>query len=141
MNDYRNSVVAGMMNTLNYVNMFNHGVGDVQELLKENDSPEAVFNVSYLTVFSVVIKESDESNLPKLAQVGGKALSATSRRFRDIINSAPVGAISFFSNLHSLGPVKGLKPLCTGRLTDGSKDECPSRLPPFFGPLYSPRLI
>ena len=75
-NDYRNSVVAGMMKTLNYVNMFNHGVGDVQELLKENDSPAAEFNVSYLTAFSVIIREPDESSLPKLAQVDGKTLSA-----------------------------------------------------------------
>ena len=61
--------------TLNYVNMFNHGVGEVQELLKENDSPVAEFNVSYLTAFSVVVRESEESNLPKLTQAGGKALS------------------------------------------------------------------
>lgn len=68
-NDYRNSVVAGMMKTLNYVNMFNHGVGDVQELMKENNSPVAEFNVNYLTAFSVVVREPNEMNLPKLAQV------------------------------------------------------------------------
>lgn len=73
-NDYRNSVVAGMMKTLNYVNMFNHGVGDVQELLKGNDSPVAEFNVSYLTAFSVIIREPDESSLPKLAQADGNAI-------------------------------------------------------------------
>lgn len=56
-NDYRNSVVAEMMKTLNYVNMFNHGVSDVQALLKDNDSPAAEFNVSYLTVFSVIVRE------------------------------------------------------------------------------------
>jgi ATP-dependent DNA helicase RecG len=33
-NDYRNSVVAEMMKNLNYVNMFNHGVSEVQDLLK-----------------------------------------------------------------------------------------------------------
>ena len=75
-NDYRNSVVAGMMKTLNYVNMFNHGVGDVQELLKENDSPVAEFNVNYITAFSVIVREPDESSLPKLAQVGKKAIAA-----------------------------------------------------------------
>ena len=54
-NDYRNSVVAGMMKTLNYVNMFNHGIGEVQDLLRANENPEAVFNVSYLTAFSVYV--------------------------------------------------------------------------------------
>lgn len=67
-NDYRNGVVAEMMRNLAYVNMFNHGVNDVQELLKENNSPAAVFNVDLLTVFSVIVKEPDEANLPKLAQ-------------------------------------------------------------------------
>lgn len=61
-NDYRNSVVAEMMKTLNYVNMFNHGIGDVQDLLKANENPEAVFNVSYLTAFSVVVKDGADMN-------------------------------------------------------------------------------
>ncbi len=61
-NDYRNGVVAEMMKTLNYVNMFNHGINEVQTLLRENENPEAVFNVSYLTAFSVVVKEDDETN-------------------------------------------------------------------------------
>lgn len=56
-NDYRNSVVAEMMKVLNYVNMFNHGVNEVQSLLKANHSPEAEFNVNYVTVFSVVVRE------------------------------------------------------------------------------------
>lgn len=71
-NDYRNGVVAEMMKTLNYVNMFNHGVGEVQNLLRANNSPAAEFNVSYMTAFSVVVKEPDETSLPKLAQVNGK---------------------------------------------------------------------
>ena len=62
-NDYRNSVVAEMMRTLNYVNMFNHGVRDVQEQLKENGNPEAIFNVNYITAFSVVVKVAEEVNL------------------------------------------------------------------------------
>ena len=61
-NDYRNSVVAEMMKTLNYVNMFNHGIGDVQDLLKANENPEAVFNVNYLTAFSVVVKDGADMN-------------------------------------------------------------------------------
>lgn len=62
-NDYRNSVVAGMMKILNYVNMFNHGIGEVQELLRANENPEAVFNVSYLTAFSVVVKDPGDVSL------------------------------------------------------------------------------
>jgi len=61
-NDYRNSVVAEMMKTLNYVNMFNHGIGEVQDLLKANENPEAAFNVSYLTAFSVVVKDGTDMN-------------------------------------------------------------------------------
>ena len=62
-NDYRNSVVAEMMRTLNYVNMFNHGVGEVLQLLKENGSPEATFNVRLLTAFSVIVKEPKAESL------------------------------------------------------------------------------
>ena len=58
----RNSVVAGIMKTLNYVNMFNHGIGEVQDLLRANENPEAVFNVGYLTAFSVVVKDEEEAN-------------------------------------------------------------------------------
>lgn len=61
-NDYRNSVVAEMMRTLNYVNMFNHGIRDVQEQLKENENPEAIFNVDFVTAFSVVVKEAEDVN-------------------------------------------------------------------------------
>ena len=58
-NDYRNSVLAEMMKNLNYVNMFNHGVSEVQGLLKENQSPAAEFNVNLVTAFSVVVREPD----------------------------------------------------------------------------------
>ena len=58
-NDYRNSVVAEMMKNLNYVNMFNHGVSEVQDLLKENKSPAAEFNVNLVTAFSVIVREPE----------------------------------------------------------------------------------
>jgi len=61
-NDYRNSVVAGIMKVLNYVNMFNHGIGEVQDLLKANNNPEAIFNVDYITAFSVVVKDEENAN-------------------------------------------------------------------------------
>lgn len=62
-NDYRNSVVAVMMKALDYVNMFNHGISEVQELLQANENPEAEFNVSYLTAFSVKVKDPGEVSL------------------------------------------------------------------------------
>ena len=62
-NDYRNSVVAETMRSLNYVNMFNHGIGEVRELLKENGNPEPNFNVGLLTAFSVVVEEPKMQNL------------------------------------------------------------------------------
>ena len=67
-NDYRNSVVAEMMKNLNYVNMFNHGVSEVQDLLKENQSPVAEFNVNLVTAFSVIVREpkdDDTANVRK----------------------------------------------------------------------------
>ena len=67
-NDYRNSVVAEMMKNLNYVNMFNHGVSEVQDLLKENQSPAAEFNVNLVTAFSVIVREpkdDDTANVRK----------------------------------------------------------------------------
>lgn len=57
-NDYRNSVVAEMMRTMNYVNMFNHGVREVQTLLKENGNEEARFDVNLLTAFRVYVPEA-----------------------------------------------------------------------------------
>ena len=67
-NDYRNSVVAEMMKNLNYVNMFNHGVSEVQDLLKENQSPAAEFNINLVTAFSVIVREpkdDDTANVGK----------------------------------------------------------------------------
>ena len=59
-NDYRNGAVAVMMRVLNYVNMFNHGIGEVQDLLRSNENPEAEFNVGYLTAFSVIVRDPGE---------------------------------------------------------------------------------
>ena len=63
--EYRNNVVAGIMKTLSYVNMFNHGITEVQDLLKENNNPPALFNVSYLTVFSVIVKDDVTKDVTK----------------------------------------------------------------------------
>lgn len=61
-NDYRNGAVAVMMRVLNYVNMFNHGIGEVRDLLHANENPEAEFNVGYLTAFSVIVRDPGETN-------------------------------------------------------------------------------
>lgn len=83
-NDYRNSVVAGMMKILNYVNMFNHGIGEVQDLLRANENPEAVFNVSYLTAFSVVVKDpGDVSCSPAVHQL----FTSLSTQVKSLIHS------------------------------------------------------
>jgi len=41
----------------------------------------------------------------------------------------------------SHGPVIPFNPLCTGRLKDGRENKCPSRYPPFLGPIHSIRKV
>ena len=43
---------------LGYVNKFNRGIARVQEELTENGNDKAEFDVSKLTVFSVVVKDN-----------------------------------------------------------------------------------
>ena len=52
-NDYRNPIIAEAIKEMKYVNMFNQGIRRVQEMLRENNNKEAVFDVSKLTVFEV----------------------------------------------------------------------------------------
>lgn len=58
-NDYRNNVVAGILKSFNYVNMFNHGIRDVQALLKENGNSQAEFDINLLTVFLAKVKDAE----------------------------------------------------------------------------------
>ncbi len=60
-NDYRNSVVAEIMRTLNYVNMFNHGISEVQNSLQENGNSLATFNTTLVTAFSVIIGDDAQT--------------------------------------------------------------------------------
>ncbi len=60
-NDYRNNVVAELMKTFNYVNMFNHGVMEVRDTLKSNGNPPAEFNVNLLTAFSVIVRDEHKT--------------------------------------------------------------------------------
>ena len=57
-NDYRNPIVAEALRVLGYVNKFNRGIARVQEELTENGNDKAEFDVSKLTVFSVVVKDN-----------------------------------------------------------------------------------
>ena len=57
-NDYRNPIIAGAMKTLGYVNMYNRGIGQVQDELFNNGNPSAIFNVNLVTAFSVEIQKS-----------------------------------------------------------------------------------
>jgi len=60
-NDYRNNVVAEIMKTFDYVNMFNHGISEVQDSLKDNGNPPAEFNVNLLTAFSSIIRDEEKT--------------------------------------------------------------------------------
>ena len=80
-NDYRNSVVAGMMRVLNYVNMFNHGITDVQDQLKANNSPAAEFNTGYVTAFSVIVREPNLVNFTMDGKVDDRVVSFDYQEF------------------------------------------------------------
>ncbi len=58
-NDYRNNTLAGILKVFNYVNMFNHGIQEVENLLKKNDNPPAEFEINLLTVFLVKIRDAN----------------------------------------------------------------------------------
>ena len=57
-NDYRNPIIAGAMKTLGYVNIYNRGIGQVQDELLNNGNPIAIFNVNLVTAFSVEVQKS-----------------------------------------------------------------------------------
>jgi len=54
-NDYRNPIVAGGLKVLGYVNLFNHGITQVKELLKENGNPEPIFKYDDINVFAATV--------------------------------------------------------------------------------------
>lgn len=58
-NDYRNNCLAGILKSFNYVNMFNHGIRDVQTLLAENGNQLAEFSVNLITVFLAKVKDAE----------------------------------------------------------------------------------
>lgn len=64
-NAYRNPIIAEAMKIMKYVNMFNRGVSRVQEFLAENGSQPAVFNIDKLTVFEVIVKDANATDLER----------------------------------------------------------------------------
>ncbi len=59
--DYRNPQIAGALKNLGYVNRFNFGVSNAQNELVLNGNPEAIFDFSLITKFSVWITDTGEN--------------------------------------------------------------------------------
>lgn len=84
-NDYRNNVLAELMKTFNYVNMFNHGVTEVRDTLKINGNPPAEFNVNLLTAFSVIVRDDHKTYDESLSDIeSGKSLSEIMSSFNQL---------------------------------------------------------
>lgn len=62
-NDYRNPVIAEAMKILGYVNKYNRGIARVNSELQKNGNGEAHFNISKLTVFEVIVKETQDNKV------------------------------------------------------------------------------
>lgn len=75
-NAYRNPVIAEAMKYMKYVNMFNRGIGSVQENLKKNGSDKAVFMVDKLTVFEVSIEDANVTDLRRYGKGGNSGLKS-----------------------------------------------------------------
>ena len=91
-NDYRNNTLAAMMKTFNYVNMFNHGITEVQEQLRQNGNPPAVFDVNLITVFLAKVTDANEEDkrLSKTTQAAnqgevGKEVRQVDGRVKELI--------------------------------------------------------
>ena len=73
-NDYRNPIIAEAMKVLGYVNMFNHGIGAVQDELKANGNIKADFISDQVTHFQVLIPaaQTKTNATTQTAQTDGK---------------------------------------------------------------------
>jgi ATP-dependent DNA helicase RecG len=74
-NDYRNPIIAGAMKTLGYVNMYNRGIGQVQDELQHNGNPSAEFNVNLITAFAVEVRKGTSQNAKGHKITGHKGTS------------------------------------------------------------------
>lgn len=76
-NDYRNPLIAEAMRVMKYVNKFNRGITRVQEMLKENHSPAAKFDVSNITAFiaSIFTPKSPSPNIQVEAKIADRIIA------------------------------------------------------------------
>lgn len=70
------------MKTLNYVNMFNHGIREVKSHLAENGNPEPEFKVDYITAFAVEIPIAKDDE-PQVNKEVGQELD---QEFRQVVH-------------------------------------------------------
>lgn len=68
---------------MKYVNMFNSGVSRVQEYLAENGSQPAVFNIDKLTLFEVVVKDTNATDLERSCDELRKNLANHGEKFNE----------------------------------------------------------
>ena len=87
-NDYRNPLIASAMKTFGYVNMFNRGVGQVQEDLKGNGNPPADFDVNLITAFKVDVKivPQKSSFHGSTTNVGDNVVDVARNVVKDVVN-------------------------------------------------------
>lgn len=63
------------------MNLFNHGITDVQDQLKANNSPAAEFNTGYVTAFSAIVREPDMVGFTMNGKVDEKAMPIDYQEF------------------------------------------------------------
>jgi ATP-dependent DNA helicase RecG len=61
-NDYRNPIIANAMKVFGYVNQFNIGVNEVQNILLKNKNGYAQFYFDDVSIFKVIVTNADKDN-------------------------------------------------------------------------------
>lgn len=93
-NDYRNPAIAEVMRTLNYVNMFNHGIQEVISLLEENGNPPAQFETSLITAFVAKIHDGPQTENESLEQAWNKLGTQFGKYIKELLISLKNGNAS-----------------------------------------------
>lgn len=93
-NDYRNPAIAEVMRTLNYVNMFNHGIQEVISLLEENSNPPAQFETSLITAFVAKIFDGPQTENESLEQACHELVMSLSPQVKELILSIKTQKLS-----------------------------------------------
>lgn len=117
-NDYRNSVLAEMMKTLNYVNMFNHGIREVKSQLAENGNPAPEFKVDYITAFAVEIPVAKDDEPARNTELG-QDFRQVSEQVRQVVHQVVTKyslssdqVVPFFEALTTPMSASQLRTLC-----------------------------